>query len=123
MDLNDTVDVETLEPPAKQHIKFIEIRSGFYIDAIGIVTNQGKKISSIGGTGGSQRKLPYEILHSKHHPYVGGIQGKTVVTQGLPTICEVMIKYIIPDRYDTDPPTDSSSEISSTDESDTDSNW
>ena len=31
-------------------------------------------------------------------------------------------KYVIPDRNFTDPPTDSSSEISSTDESDTDSN-
>merc|ERR1711976_57659 len=93
MDLNDTVSVETLEPPTKQHIRFIDISSGFYIDSIGIITNQGEKIGPIGGTGGTKRRLQ-KLPHG--NPYVGGIRGKTVVTQGLPTICKVQIKRIFP---------------------------
>jgi len=92
MELNDTLRVETLEVPAGEHIKDFYVRSGFYIDAFGLKTNKGKVIGPIGGTGGSQ-KHGYQFV-SNYHYYIDGIEGKTVTTQGGPSICEIKFKYV-----------------------------
>ena len=93
MKLNDAVQVETLEVPSNQHIKFFHIRSGSYIDAIGFETNKGLKFGPIGGPSGAIKPVPTSI---RIQPYVDGIRGITVRTQGAPCICKIQFKYVIP---------------------------
>ena len=93
MKLNDAVQVETLEVPSNQHIKFFHIRSGSYIDDIGFETNEGLKFGPIGGPSGAIKPVPTSI---RIQPYVDGIRGITVRTQGAPCICKIQFKYVIP---------------------------
>ena len=96
MKLNDNYLVQTLEVPSNQHIKFFHIRSGSYIDAIGFETNKGLKFGPIGGPSGAIKPVPTSI---RIQPYVDGIRGITVRTQGAPCICKIQFKYVIPREY------------------------
>ena len=46
-----------LAVPEGQHIKDVIVRSGWYIDQIGFVTNTGEILGPVGGTGGAQRDV------------------------------------------------------------------
>ena len=102
MDLDDTANVSTLEVPADQHIRILRIKSGFYIDSIGFDTNRGWPMGPIGGPGGTSKFFRMrEILYDTNSSaYVSEIRGKTVVTQGLPAICEIEVKYVLPGPRD-----------------------
>ena len=95
MDLNDTVQVDSLEVPAGERIKEFVVRSGWYLDAIGFRTDKGKTFGLIGGNGGALRNPGVDVVRASDHYYVEGIQGITVVTQGAPCICEIQCKYVI----------------------------
>ena len=121
MNLGDTVQVESLVVPDGQHITFFHIRCGFYIDAIGFETNEGQKFGPIGGTGGSLKKhVPVLPNQGRCQPYIDGIRGKTVETQGLPCICAIQFKHVVPYDNEDDLLTDSSVDDTDDDDSDTD---
>ena len=80
--------------PKGQHIRNIHLRSGYYIDAFGLKTNQGKVFGFYGGTGGSVH-LNIDKQHEGRHHFIDGIRGKVVQTNGGPAICELKLKYLI----------------------------
>ena len=90
MDLNDTVQVDSLEVPVGEHIKEFVVRSDFYLNAIGFKTNKDKTYGLIEGNWGPLRNSG-PIMKGLEHYYVDGIQGRTVVNQ----ICEIQFKYVI----------------------------
>ena len=90
MDLNDTVQVDSLEVPVGEHIKEFVVRSDFYLNAIGVKTNKDKTYGLIGGNWGPLRNSG-PIMKGLEHYYVDGIQGLTVVNQ----ICEIQFKSVI----------------------------
>ena len=90
MDLNDTVQVDSLEVPVGEHIKEFVVRSDFYLSAIGFKTNKDKTYGLIGGNWGPLRNSG-PIMKGLEHYYVDGIQGLTVVNQ----ICEIQFKSVI----------------------------
>ena len=90
MDLNDTVQVDSLEVSVGEHIKEFVVRSDFYLNAIGFKTNKDKTYGLIGGNWGPLRNSG-PIMKGLEHYYVDGIQGLTVVNQ----ICEIQFKSVI----------------------------
>ena len=53
-----------LAVPEGQHIKDVILRSGWYIDQIGFVTNTEEILGPVGGTGGAQRDVYGDVCKS-----------------------------------------------------------
>ena len=96
-----------LTVPEGQHIKDVILRSGGYIDQIGFVTNTGKILGPVGGTGGCQRNVYKESCergnpnrkkwglspptHYKQH-YLCGLTGEIFENGGSPLMAR--LKFI-----------------------------
>ena len=87
MTLNDGRNVEEFEVPEGQHIQSVILRSGWYIDTFGVVTNAGLRFK-VGGSGGDERR----IVQGKNTVLVG-ISGNVVMSQNEPCICQVKFKF------------------------------
>ena len=96
---NDMRDVTVLEVPKGQHIKNILLRSGWYIDKLGFMTDQKIRLGPIGGPGGAQRDILYGLQLASEDLsdfyYIDGISGKVVQTQNAPAICDLSFKIVV----------------------------
>ena len=89
MSLIDDLNVEDeFEVPEGQHIQSVILRSGWYIDTFGVVTNAGLRFE-VGGSGGDERQ---RIGQGKNTVLVG-ISGNVVRSQYEPCICRVNFKF------------------------------
>ena len=86
MTRNDGRNVEEFDIPEGQHIKSVILRSGWYIDALGFVTNTGTSFQ-VGGHGGGERHMV------RGKTVLVGISGTVVTTQSEPCICHVKFKF------------------------------
>ena len=83
-----------IDIPKGQHIRNIHLRSGYYIDAFGLKTNEGQVFGFYGGTGGGMH-LNIDKQFEGRQYFIDGIRGKVVQTNGGPAICDVELKYLI----------------------------
>ena len=92
-------NTKVLTVPEGQHIKDVILRSSMYIDQIGFVTNTGKILGPVGGTGGNQRNVYKESFergnpnrkkwgHYKKH-YLCGLTGEIFEDGGTPLMTRV----------------------------------
>ena len=89
MSLHDGRSVEEFEIPPGQHVQSVILRSGWYIDTFGVVTNTGSRFK-VGGSGGAERQMN----RGNNDNVLFGISGRVVTTQNDPCICHLKFKFI-----------------------------
>jgi len=91
--LNRTTTV--LEVPENQHISHVILRSGFYIDQIGFVTNEGVTLGPVGGTGGREREGTRDLSTTQRQLYLWGVEGHTFMDGGSPLNAHMKFHYAL----------------------------
>jgi len=90
--------------PEDQHIKEVILRSGWYIDQIGVVTNKGVQFGPVpaGGTGGEQRHMTKFLgmkwngnIGSQKQYYLREISGATFRDRGSDLIAQLQFKFAV----------------------------
>jgi len=89
------LELQQVELGDGEHVQRVELRSGWFIENIKLVTNTGKVHGPWGGEGGEERKVHRHIRKgvNSRHVYLDGIRGTVVHSQGLPAINRVSLKW------------------------------
>ena len=91
-----------LTVPEGQHIKDVILRSGWYIDQIGFVTNTGEILGPVGGTGGAQRDVYEDVCKTDARMnfgllclqyYICGVDGMIYEEGGTPLIARLRFSF------------------------------
>ena len=66
-----------------EHFQKLDIRSGWFIESVRLLSNTGKIYGRFGGEGGEERKTHKHIrkVVNPRHVYLDGVRGFVVMTQ------------------------------------------
>lgn len=78
-----------------EHFQRLDLRSGWWVDSVRLVSSGGKVFGPWGGQGGEERR-PHRLLRkgvNPRHVYLDGVRGHVVHSQGGPAINRVSFKW------------------------------
>jgi len=78
-----------------EHFQKLDIRSGWFIESVRLLSNTGKIYGRFGGEGGEERKTHKHIrkVVNPRHVYLDGVRGFVVMAQGAKAINRVSFRW------------------------------
>jgi len=90
------LEEQTAELGDGEHFQKLELKSGWFIEALKLVSNGGKVFGPWGGGEGGEERKPHKHIRkgvNPHHVYLDGVRGYVVRTQGAKAINRVSFKW------------------------------
>ena len=78
------LEEQTAELGDGEHFQKLELKSGWFIEALKLVSNGGKVFGPWGGGEGGEERKPHKHIRkgvNPHHVYLDGVRGYVVRTQ------------------------------------------